>query len=275
MLISCSLNSCRKLIFLTEGSVDTMNHDDINELELLGHNAWVAQERMRIGGWLLRADHGVTRRANSVLPLGSPGLDINTAIEFAIEFYSSRDIIPRFQVSEASLPADLDSTLDDRGFSKVFFVEVWTAEISALLKLQPSHETSYLHEISEEWIDTYLQASTYDPATMSVRKGIMERTDQPHVFVQANGKDLIDSVGFGVAEGSWLGIFNIATHPDKRKIGAATAVNHALGLWGSKLGATRAYLQVETNNSIAKSLYGKLGFAHAYTYWYRQLDSIK
>ena len=36
-----------------------MNPDDINELELLGHNVWVAQERMRLGGWLLRADNGI------------------------------------------------------------------------------------------------------------------------------------------------------------------------------------------------------------------------
>ncbi|TFH08758.1 MAG: GNAT family N-acetyltransferase [Candidatus Thorarchaeota archaeon] len=252
-----------------------MNPEEINELELLGHNAWVAQERMRIGGWLLRADNGVTRRANSVLPLGPPGLDVSTAIEFVNEFYSSRDLIPRFQVSDASLPADLDSILDDQGFSKVFHVEVWTAEISALLQLRPLCETQYLNEISDEWIDTFLQSSGHDPATMSVRKDIMERTDQPSVFVQSNGADSIDAVGYGVVEGSWLGIFSIGTLPEKRKTGAATAINHALGIWGSKLGATRVYLQVETNNNIAKNLYRKIGFAHAYTYWYRQLDSVK
>jgi len=141
--------------------------------------------------------------------------------------------------------------------------------------LQPSNETKYLHEISDEWIETFLQASKHDPSTMNVRKGIMARTDQPHVFVQANGKDSIDAVGYGVAEGSWLGIFNIGTNPEKRKSGAATAVNHALGIWGKELGATRVYLQVNTNNAAAKSLYGKLGFAHAYTYWYRQLDTMK
>ena len=252
-----------------------MNSDEINELELLGHNAWVAQERMRLGGWLLRADNGVTRRANSVLPLGSLGLDLSTAIDFAIEFYSSRDLIPRFQVSEASLPVDLDATLNDRGFSKVFHVEVWTAEISTLLQLHPSCETKNMHEISDEWIDTFLQASRHDPTTMSVRKGIMERTDQHRVFVQANGNNSVYAVGYGVVEGSWLGVFNIGTHPEKRKTGAATAVNHALGLWGNELGATRVYLQVEMNNTVAKSLYEKLGFAHAYTYWYRQLDSKK
>lgn len=251
-----------------------MNPNEINELELIAHNAWFAQERMRLGGWLLRADHGITRRANSVLPLGPPGLDLSTAIDFAIEFYSSRDLIPRFQVTEASLPSELDKILEEKGFRKVFLVEVWTSEISSLLKLQPSYDIEYLDALSKEWVDTYLQASMYDPSTMNVRKGILERTDQPRVYVQARSDDSVDAVGFGVVEGNWLGVFNIGTRPDKRRSGAALSINHALGLWADKQGAKKVYLQVETNNSIAKNLYAKLGFSHAYTYWYRRLDSV-
>lgn len=249
-----------------------MGPEEINQLELIAHNAWFAQERMRLGGWLFRADHGVTRRANSVLPLGPPGLALSTAIDFAIEFYSSRDLIPRFQVSVASLPVELDTVLEDRGFLKVFPVEVWTAEISALKDLQSTYETELLDHLSDDWIDAYLQASGYDASTMGTRKGILERTEQPRVYAQAKRDDSIDAVGFGVVEDKWLGVFNIGTRPDKRKSGAATAINHTLGIWGAKLGATRVYLQVETNNSIAKNLYTKLGFEHAYTYWYRRLD---
>ena len=250
-----------------------MNADEINELELIAHNAWLAQERMRLGGWLLRADHGITRRANSVLPLGPPGMEVSTAIDFAIEFFTSRDLIPRFQVSEASLPSEIDTILADKGFSKVFPVEVWTSVISSLQRMEPSYETVYLDALSEEWIETYLAASGYNPSSMNTRKGILERTDQPRVYVLARRDESVDAVGFGVVEGNWLGIFNIGTRPDKRRSGAALSINHALGLWGEKQGATRVYLQVETNNNAAKHLYTKLGFTHAYTYWYRQLDS--
>ncbi len=249
-----------------------MEQDEINELELLGHNAWLAQERMRIGGWLLRADHGVTRRANSVLPLGPPGLDLSTAIDFAIEFYQSRDLIPRFQVTEASYPKELDAELSERGFSQVFFVEVWTANIDSLLNIDPGCPTGYSHEFSDEWVNAYLDASGHNPSTMQVRQGIMERTEQPRVFVHANIDDTVAAVGYGVAEGSWLGIFAIATLPDKRDAGAATAVNHALGIWGKNHGVEHVYLQVETNNDTAKKLYSKLGFTHGYTYWYRKLE---
>ena len=266
------VKSVPNVAFGIKGCVVSMKPEEINELELVAHNAWFAQERMRLGGWLFRADHGVTRRANSVLPLGSPGLALTTAIDFAIEFYQSRDIIPHFQMSEASLPTELDATLEDRGFRKVFLVEVWTADISALKNLRTTYDTELLHNLSEDWINTYLQASGYDSSTMSVRRGILERTEQPRVYVQANEANSIDGVGFGVVEGKWLGVFNIATHPDKRRSGVATAINHTLGMWGDTLGATKVYLQVETNNTTAKELYTKLGFAHAYTYWYRKLD---
>ena len=227
---------------------------------------------MRLGGWLFRCDNGVTRRANSVLPLGSPGLSLSSAIDFAIEFYSSRDLVPRFQVSKASLPSELDSELSDRGFSIGLQVEVWVADISALLELQPTCDAMYLDEISDEWSDMYTQASGHDPSTMNVRKAIMERTNHPRAFAQALVDESVASVGYGVVEGNWLGIFNIGTHPERRKQGAAIAVNHELGIWGDKLGATRVYLQVEVDSDIAKALYSKLGFTHAYTYWYRKSD---
>jgi len=255
-----------------EGIMTTMNSEEINELELIGHNAWVAQERMRLGGWLFRGDHGVTRRANSVLPLDSPGLALSSAIDFTIEFYRSRDLIPRFQVSPASLPSELDSELSSRGFSIGLQVEVWIAEISALLELQPTCDAMLVDEISDDWIDTFIQSSSHDPSTMDVRKAIMERTLQPRAFVQANVENSVASVGYGVVEGNWLGVFNIGTHPDKRKLGAATAVNHELGKWGNNLGATRIYLQVEVDNDDAKALYKKMGFIHAYKYWYRMLE---
>jgi hypothetical protein len=67
-----------------------MEYGTIKELELLGHNAWVAEEKIRLAGWLLRANHGVTRRANSVLPLESPNLPLSLAIDSAIEFHDFR-----------------------------------------------------------------------------------------------------------------------------------------------------------------------------------------
>jgi ribosomal protein S18 acetylase RimI-like enzyme len=252
-----------------------MDHKQIRQLELLGHNAWVAEERMRVGGWLLRADHGVTRRANSVLPLEPPGLSLSLAIESIIDFYESRELTPRFQMTEASQPTELDKELEKRGFSVGLQVEVWTARLSILLSAQPTCISEVLATRTQEWTDTFKTASGHEASTMDTRFSIMSRTLQPSTYALARVNNVPAAVGFGVVEGSWLGIFGIATLPEARHKGAATSVNRELGIWAQKLGAKHAYLQVETTNRPAKNLYTKLGFKHAYTYWYRDLNSRK
>ncbi|MFW9959312.1 MAG: GNAT family N-acetyltransferase [Candidatus Odinarchaeota archaeon] len=252
-----------------------MDYGAIKEMELLGHNAWVAEEKMRIGGWLLRADHGVTRRANSVLPLESPNLSLPIAINSVIEFYRCRDLIPRFQMTEASQPSGLDSELEQRGFSIGLQVEVWTANLSTLLATQTELKTVLLPQATDDWIETYKISSGHDPLTMSVRLDIMERTRLPRTYAIAMVEEITAAIGFGVVESPWLGVFGIATHPDMRRRGAAIAVNIALGDWAQKLGAEYAYLLVEKENQFAKVVYTKLGFKHAYRYWYRELLDVK
>ncbi len=252
-----------------------MDNGSIKELELLGHNAWVAEEKMRLGGWLLRADHGVTRRANSVLPLDSPNLPLSIAIDSAVEFYSCRELIPRFQMTTESQPSGLDTELEKRGFSIGLQVDVWTVRLSMLLPAQSALETVLQTHVTADWIDAYNQASGHDPSTMSVRLAIMERTPLPKMYAKAIIDGVVAAIGFGVVENPWLGIFNIATRPDMRNRGAAIAVNTALENWAKKLGAEFAYLQVEIDNRSAKELYTRLGFKHAYNYWYRDLNNTK
>jgi GNAT superfamily N-acetyltransferase len=252
-----------------------MDHEQIRQLEMLAHHAWLAEEKLRIGGWLLRADHGVTRRANSVLPLGPPGLSLQFAIESAIDFYESRELIPRFQLTAASLPEELDSELDSGGFSVGLQVEVWTAQISNLLSAQSVCISGTLQEATEEWIDVFASASGHDASTIGTRLSIMSRTLQPSAYSLASVEGHPAAVGFGVVEGAWLGIFGVAAHPEFRHRGAATSVNRELGVWAQTQGAEHAYLQVETTNRPAKNLYTKLGFKHSYTYWYRDMSSRK
>lgn len=249
-----------------------MEDSQIRELEMIGHNAWLAEEKMRLGGWILRADHGVTRRANSVLPLESPNLPLPLAIEYATEFYQSRELIPRFQMTNTSQPQGLDEFLSDTGFSVGLQVEIWTAPISALLNISSTFESIALPQVTPEWIDIFNRGSGHEQSTIDTRKAIMERTQHPHSFIVTMIDGVPASVGFGVVERPWLGVFSIATVPEFRNRGAASSVNRELGLWAQDLGAESAYLQVEINNQTAKKLYSKLGFSYAYKYWYRDLE---
>ncbi|MCB0963561.1 MAG: GNAT family N-acetyltransferase, partial [Acidimicrobiales bacterium] len=79
----------------------------------------------------------------------------------------------------------------------------------------------------------------------------------------------VAGVGYGVVDGAWLGIFGMATGPAHRRRGVARAVLGALVAAGRDAGATRAYLQVETDNVAAHALYAGLGFALHHRYHYR------
>src|SRR5665811_852016 len=47
-------------------------------------------ERAELGGWLLRAGAGFTGRANSVLPLGDPGVSLSEAVDHCESWYDER-----------------------------------------------------------------------------------------------------------------------------------------------------------------------------------------
>ncbi len=249
-----------------------VDQSQIIELEQVASNAWVAEEIERLGGWLLRANKGITRRANSVLPLGPPPPPHDEAIEKVIKFYKERNLIPRFQMTEASKPIELDRDLSERGFSVGLQVEIHTAAINHLAQKEPAFDVLISNDISDGWLSVYSESSGYDEASMETRKDLMKRTALQKGFAIARIDRELAGVGFGVVENKWLGLFNIAVHPSMRGKGVAQAVNIALARWADQRGARSAYLQVESENIPALKLYAKLGFQHAYTYWYRKLD---
>ena len=103
----------------------------------------------------MRADHGVTRRANSVLPIAPQNIRLDFAIDSVIDFYNCRDLVPRFQLTEASHPSNLDSELDQRGFTIGLQVELWTSPITSFL----AFEMTCPVELSEDRKSTRLNSS--------------------------------------------------------------------------------------------------------------------
>ncbi|NWF96213.1 MAG: GNAT family N-acetyltransferase [Candidatus Thorarchaeota archaeon] len=244
--------------------------DRVLELESVSHRAWPAEEVSVLGGWLLRATRGVTRRANSVLPVEDPNTEnLDDALSQVREFYMHRGLPVYFQMTEASKPDGLDSFLSERGLKRELVVDVQTSPIGRLSLGPIEVETRLDSEMSASWLALYGAAAHYDAAQLKVRGEIMQRVQQDKVFVTA----LVDGdeagVCFGVLDGTYLGIFSLVIMEQYRRRGAATSMNRALARWAADRGAQTAYLQVEQNNAIAKRLYASLGFSTLYSYWYR------
>ncbi len=62
------------------------------ELARVAARAWRPVESERLGEWELRAASGFTRRANSVLPLGDPGMPLDAALTAVRRWYGERGL---------------------------------------------------------------------------------------------------------------------------------------------------------------------------------------
>jgi GNAT superfamily N-acetyltransferase len=241
----------------------------ISELEEISSNGWPAREVEYIGGWKLRANDGVTRRANSVLPLADPKRKLDDAVDAVEQFYEHRGIVPRFQVTEASAPRNLDSRLVERGYVTDITVRVQTTPLRNLSAIGAHHSVEMNPGLTAEWLSTYATAGQFDEKAIKCRADILERINAKRAFALARISDNIVGVGVGVVEQGWLGLFAIETLVTYRRAGVATSVIHSLGAWGKENGARVAYLQVEAKNMPALALYEEMGFKDAYHYWSR------
>ena len=74
---------------------------------------------------------GYTGRANSVLPIGDPGVPLDDALTNVRSWYAARGLAPRFQLP-LPLCADLDAALADRGWTPLPRVHVKVTDLGPL-----------------------------------------------------------------------------------------------------------------------------------------------
>ncbi|ARZ68077.1 acetyltransferase [Streptomyces albireticuli] len=241
------------------------------ELQEVAARGWPARETGRLGDWTLRASGGFTARANSVLPLGATGMPLSAALDRVREWYGARGLPALVQVATGDPDQDarLDAALAERG---------WTDERHALIRtaaLAPLADTGadtagvlLSREPDEAWLRAYGRTSA------SVADAVGVLTGGPSVWFatvpgDADGAEPA-AVGRCVVDGRWAGFAALAVDPGARRRGLATKVMARLAERALDEGASAAYLQVETDNGGAASLYDGLGFTTHHAYHYRR-----
>ena len=241
----------------------------VAELDRLQLRAWPAAHEESLGGWRLRFTDGVTRRANSVLPHGSAPPDIEDAIARVEAAYAERGLKPRFLVSPAASPPDLDPILAERGYAAEAATLVQTAGFPLRPLPAPEVIDVELGDFDEAWLSAYAAAESLTPGEVEGRRGIHRRIRAGAGYATARIDGKAAGVGSVVVEDGWAGVHNMATATEHRRRGAARAVLHALLEWAAAHGATRSYLAVMETNEAARALYETSGYTTAYRYWYR------
>jgi GNAT superfamily N-acetyltransferase len=250
-----------------------MDRDGIRMLDVLAARATAAALDVRVDGWLLRATlEAPFRRSNSVMPEGDVG-DLDAAIATVEAFYAERSLPARFQLSPAACPGNLDEQLAARGY--VVEAPVVVAVAPTEMVVARTHgEASVAAGVDEDWVRQYADVHADDDVARDrIRAyGRLLGTLDRATAAAVTGPDPAAPVGLGfaVADGDWVGIFGMGTRPESRRRGAATAVLHGLATWAAAQGCPHLYLQVETDNDAARTLYARAGFTDAYSYHYRR-----
>ncbi|MQA24831.1 MAG: GNAT family N-acetyltransferase [Micromonosporaceae bacterium] len=255
---------------------------EIVALERVAAAGWPAREAEQLGEWLLRAASDWTNRANSVLPLGDPGMPLPEALRQVHDWYAARGLAPRFAVP---LPGfgDVDRELDARGWVVTHTVLVQAAELAAVRDAaergaaERAGHSAAGHDAARRALPAPRLAARPDEDWLAVavhRKGPMPdgaydvlvgARDPVFAALRDESGDLL-ATGRGVVDDGWLGLSLMEVAPHARRRGLARHVVAALAEWAAERGAERAYLQVESNNEAAIGLYASLGFTTHHTY---------
>jgi N-acetylglutamate synthase len=242
----------------------------VGELENVAFRSWPAAEVKDLDGWRLRSMVGVTRRANSVWTCASAGpSSMEERIATVESFYRDRGGIARFQLSPASLPAELDTALESRGYAIDAPTSIQLTTADRLKDLAPAEATVRVEAtLSETWFEISARRGRYREMQAAYR-GLLERLAGRALYALAELHSEPAAVGLGVLDGRWLGVFSMLTLESHRRRGLGRAVLGGITKAALARGANRVYLQVERDNPAGLALYGGCGFRELYGYHYR------
>lgn len=240
---------------------------EIRRLEEIGAKTWPARKTERRHGWLLSIDEGVTRRANSVLPVGDDaGPAIGERIDEVERCYRGHGLDPCFKMTRAALPGDLDARLDRRGYRAEGHSLVLTM---APPEPGPANGTMDLFaEATPEWLACDWPGHTDDERWIS----IVRRIAGPKAFALAHIDGMPAGSALANADAGWTCITAVHTLPAFRRRGVGRTLVMALAEW-ARPKCSGIFLQVEADNEAALRLYASVGFTPAYDYHYRTLRS--
>ncbi|MFJ8072934.1 GNAT family N-acetyltransferase [Streptomyces sp. NPDC096176] len=244
---------------------------DFAELVRVTARAWQPLERERLGDWELRAAGGFTRRANSVLPLGDPGLPIDAALARVTDWYAGRGLPAYIQTATgaAGTQEALCTELEARGWQREVTAQVQVGGLAAVGDLDADVSRVQLsRSVEEPWLRRYQRFGVPGPHVLQVlRSG-------PSVwFATVPGTGEVPAaIGRCVVDGRWAGFMAVEVDPALRRQGLATAVMAALARRALDEGASAAWLQVESDNDGGRALYEAMGFGvHHHYHHYRTL----
>jgi GNAT superfamily N-acetyltransferase len=244
---------------------------DFQELARVTARAWQPVESERLGDWELRASAGFTRRANSVLPVGDPGMPLDDALARVRDWYAARGLPAYVQTATgaAGTQEELCAELEARGWRAEVSAQVQVGGLAAVGDLDADvSRVTLSRSFDEAWLRRYQRSGVPGSHVLKVLGS------GPSVwFASIPGEGGTPAaIGRCVVDARWAGFMAVEVDPAYRRQGLAKAIMAALARRALEEGASAAWLQVESDNDGGRALYAGMGFrVHHHYHHYRAM----
>ena len=168
-------------------------------------------------------------------------------------------------------PPELDGVLAARGYIHGDEVEVRARSLAPVAALPARRASGAVraHAV-EAWLDVFESVSSASPSNRLAHRAVLDLVPGVRRLLALSVGARPVACGMCVLVDDRLGLFDLVTAPEQRRLGYGSEILRRALLWGQRAGAAEAYLQVLERNAVAKRIYDRLGFEVVYRYHYRE-----
>lgn len=240
------------------------------QIEQFAIKHWPALEFTYYDGWKLSFSNGYTKRANCIHILEDSTLPLKEKITHCESLYEAIHLPTIFKLVSFQSIEDIDKQLEDKNYLKIDESRVLTVKLD---RVTLSASNTYTVEqsccLSQEWLNFHLENKDLTSEHKAAFHSIIEKIECDVRYFMIKDEEKVIACCVGVLEDNCVSVYCLGTAESHRKKGLATELLSELFNWAKQKGATSSYILVVANNTPAVSLYTKIGYKHAYSYWFR------
>lgn len=244
----------------------------LSRIEDAGINASAPPQQRWLDGWLLRYSPGKAKRARCINAVAPGRLPLAEKLRLAGEVFSEAGLPMVLRITRFTQPAGLDAQLAELGFTLLDDTRVMVQpQLSATAPTALPAGTHWAALDATAYAEAVGELRGSPPAQRDAHAQRLSLSPVPYQGFAIRGDDgRVLACGQFAREAELVGLYDVFTHAEERGRGLARLLCERLLWLAAQEGARVGYLQVESDNASARQIYGRLGFADAYAYHYRQ-----
>jgi len=242
----------------------------VARIEEAGLNASAPPQQRLLDGWLVRFSPGKAKRARCVNAIADGRFSVDERLHRCAAMYREAGLPLFVRITPFSRPAELDGRLESMGWARIDDTRVMVLPVlnpratDTGGDIQTVAAEPFAHLVGE------MRGSPLAQRLAHAQRLAMSPIPFVGVAIKVDGTTV--ACGQFALESDLVGLYDIVTAPSHRRRGYATRLCAHLLAVASAHGARCAYLQVDAQNTAARSVYRRLGFIEGYSYHYRSPD---